>query len=66
MDGVETTKEIRKVVGDEIPIIILSAYDWSEIETEALAAGVDAFIEKPLFKSRLTRVLKDVPFITGI
>ncbi len=60
MDGVETTKEIRKVVGDEIPIIILSAYDWSEIETEALAAGVDAFIEKPLFKSRLTRVLKDV------
>ena len=59
-DGVDTTKEIRSVVGDEVPIIILSAYDWSDIEAEALEAGVDAFIEKPLFKSRLTRVLKEV------
>ena len=59
-DGVETAREIRHVVGDEIPIIILSAYDWSDIEAEALSAGVDAFIEKPLFKSRLTRVLKEV------
>jgi CheY-like chemotaxis protein len=38
----------------------LSAYDWASIEQEALAAGVNAFIEKPLFKSRLTLVLKDV------
>ncbi len=59
-DGVETAREIRSKVGDEIPIIILSAYDWSDIEAEALEAGVDAFIEKPLFKSRLTRVLKEV------
>lgn len=59
-DGVETAREIRNTVGDEIPIIILSAYDWSDIETDALNAGVDAFIEKPLFKSRLTKVLKDV------
>lgn len=59
-DGVDTAKEIRRVVGDEIPIIILSAYDWSDIEAEALEAGVDAFIEKPLFKSRLTRVFKEV------
>ncbi|MCI8374468.1 MAG: response regulator [Lachnospiraceae bacterium] len=58
--GLETAREIRSVVGEEIPIIILSAYDWSEIESEALDAGVDAFIEKPLFKSRLTRVLKEV------
>lgn len=59
-DGVETAKEIRNTVGDEIPIIILSAYDWSDIEAEALNAGVDAFIEKPLFKSRLIKLLKDV------
>ena len=59
-DGVDTAKEIRGMVGEDIPIIILSAYDWSDIEAEALSAGVDAFIEKPLFKSRLTRVLKDV------
>lgn len=59
-DGVETAKEIRNAVGDEIPIIILSAYDWSDIEAEALNAGIDAFIEKPLFKSRLIKLLKDV------
>jgi signal transduction histidine kinase/CheY-like chemotaxis protein len=59
-DGVETAKGIRKIVGNDIPIIILSAYDWSEVEQEAIAAGVNAFIEKPLFKSRLTHVLTDV------
>jgi signal transduction histidine kinase/CheY-like chemotaxis protein len=60
MDGVETARRIRGILGDEIPIIILSAYDWSEIEQEAVLAGVNAFIEKPLFKSRLTHVLKEV------
>jgi CheY-like chemotaxis protein len=59
-DGLETAREIRAVIGEEIPIIILSAYDWTDIEQEALAAGVNAFIEKPLFKSRLTHVLKEV------
>ena len=59
-DGVDTAKELRDTIGDDIPIIILSAYDWAEIEAEAMEAGVDAFIEKPLFKSRLTKVLKDV------
>jgi signal transduction histidine kinase/CheY-like chemotaxis protein len=59
-DGIETTKEIRKEVGEEVPIIILSAYDWRDIEREAVLAGVNAFIEKPLFKSRLTHVLKTV------
>ncbi|MDO4961943.1 MAG: response regulator [Eubacteriales bacterium] len=56
MDGVHTAKAIRKAVGPDVPIIIISAYDWSEIEQEARAAGVDAFISKPLFKSRLIRV----------
>lgn len=59
-DGLETAKEIRKMMGDHISIVILSAYDWADIETEAMEAGVDAFIGKPLFKSRLVRVLKEV------
>lgn len=59
-DGLETTKEIRKRIGDVIPIIILSAYDWSDIEVEAMEAGVDGFISKPIFKSRLIRVLFNV------
>lgn len=59
-DGLETAKEIRAAVGHDISIIILSAYDWADIESEALEAGVDAFIGKPLFKSRLIQVLKEV------
>lgn len=60
MDGLETAKEIRKVLGQTVPIIILSAYDWSEIEMEARKAGVDAFITKPLFKTRLVNVLRNL------
>jgi signal transduction histidine kinase/DNA-binding response OmpR family regulator len=59
-DGVTTAREIRQLVGDDVPIIVLSAYDWADIEQEALLAGVNAFVEKPLFKSRLTHVLKEV------
>lgn len=59
-DGLETAKEIRKAVGHDISIVISSAYDWADIESEALAAGVDAFIGKPLFKSRLIQVLREV------
>lgn len=59
-DGLETAKEIRAKVGRDISIIILSAYDWADIESEAMDAGVDAFIGKPLFKSRLIQVLKEV------
>lgn len=58
--GVETAREIRKLLGEEVPIIILSAYDWSSIEQEAREAGVNAFIAKPLFKSRLVYVLKSL------
>ena len=60
MDGVETARQIRKEVGEHVPIIILSAYDWSDIEAEARSAGVNAFISKPLFKSRLRRVFKSI------
>ena len=58
MDGLVTAREIRRRVGKEIPIIVLSAYDCSRIEKEAREAGVNAFISKPLFKSRLTKVFK--------
>ena len=53
MDGLQTTREIRKIVGEDIPIFIISAYDWSDIEEEARQAGVKGFISKPLFKSNL-------------
>ena len=58
--GVETTREIRKQLGKALPVVILSAYDWSVIEQEAREAGVNAFIAKPLFKSRLVYVLKSL------
>ena len=49
MDGVDTTREIRKIVGNESAIIILTAYKWDDILEEALEAGVDSFISKPVF-----------------
>lgn len=57
MDGVQTARHIRKEVGEDTPIIILTAYDWTEIEDEAREAGVSAFLEKPLFKSRLKNTM---------
>lgn len=57
MNGVETVRRIRKVIGDGTPIIILTAYDWSDIEVEAREAGVTAFVMKPLFMSELREVL---------
>ncbi len=49
MDGLETTRQIRAIVGDHTPIIILTSYNWEEIEEEARLAGVDTFAAKPLF-----------------
>ena len=49
MDGVETTRQIRAIVGPDTPIIILTSYNWEDIEDEARAAGVDSFAAKPLF-----------------
>lgn len=53
MDGMQTAREIRKVVGEDVTILIISAYDWSDIEKEAREAGAQGFISKPLFKSNL-------------
>ena len=58
MNGVEVVRRIRKKIGDDIPIIILTAYDWSDIEAEAREAGVTAFCAKPLFISELYNVLQ--------
>lgn len=57
LSGVETARRIRSAVGDEAPIIILTAYDWTDIEEEAKAAGVTAFCAKPLFMSDLRSAL---------
>lgn len=59
MDGIETTKEIRRRMGKDAPIIIISTYDCSDIEVEARAAGANAFISKPLFKSKMAHLFKD-------
>ncbi len=53
MDGIETTRCIRELVGPETTIIIITAYDWSAFETEAREAGANSFIAKPLFQSTL-------------
>ena len=57
MNGIETVRRIRHVIGDEIPIIVLTAYDWADFEKEAREAGVTAFVGKPLFMSELRGVL---------
>ena len=61
LNGIETVRRIRRVIGDSKPIIILTAYDWSDIEQEAREAGVTAFCSKPLFLSELREVLSE-PF----
>lgn len=53
MDGMQTIREIRKRVGLEIPVFLISAYDWSDIEDEANESNIEGFISKPLFKSTL-------------
>ena len=53
MDGLQTARELRVHLGKEIPILIISAYDWNDIEEEARQAGIQGFISKPLFKSNL-------------
>ena len=57
LNGIEITRRIRKEMGENVPIIVLTAYDWSDIEDEALEAGVTAFCSKPLFMSELRSCL---------
>ena len=59
MDGVETTKAIRSVIGNESAIIILTAYKWDEVLDDAVKAGVDSFIAKPLFANSVIEEFKN-------
>ena len=58
MDGIKTARELRRQLGQDVPILLISAYDCSEIEEEARAAGINGFLSKPLFKSTLYYGLK--------
>ena len=62
LNGLEVVRRIRRLIGSNTPIIILTAYDWADIEVEAKAAGVTAFCAKPLFMSELRRILAE-PFL---
>lgn len=57
MNGIEVARNIRAIVGEDAPIIILTAYDWTDIEAEARSAGVTAFMSKPLFISDIRQCL---------
>lgn len=60
MDGVEAARRIRSEVGPDIPVIVLTAYDWSEIENEAREAGVTAFLSKPFYRSKICYLLSEL------
>ncbi len=57
MNGIEAIRRIRKVIKENVPIIILTAYDWADFEKEAREAGATAFVAKPIFMSELRTVL---------
>ncbi len=57
MNGIETVRRIRRVIREDVPIIVLTAYDWTDFEQEAREAGVTAFVAKPIFMSELRSVL---------
>lgn len=60
MDGIETARRIREIVGPDVTIIIMTAYDWASIEAKAKAVGVNLLISKPLFKSSLMSAFQKV------
>ncbi len=57
MNGIETIRRIRRVISEDVPIIVLTAYDWTDFEKEAREAGATAFVAKPIFMSELRSVL---------
>lgn len=60
IDGVEAARRMRAEVGPQVPIIILTAYEWGEIEAEAREAGVDAFLSKPIYKAKLLQKMTEI------
>ena len=57
LNGIEAVRRIRQIIGNEHPMIIMTAYDWSDVEQDAKEAGVTAFCSKPLFLSDLQNIL---------
>lgn len=60
MDGIETVKRIREIIGDKMPVIIVTAYDYENVRQEANAIGISSFINKPLFQSTVLNMLIEV------
>ena len=60
INGIEVIRRIRKETGENVPVIVLTAYDWSDIEEEAREAGAMAFCSKPLFASELSSCLRSI------
>ena len=61
MNGIQVAKEIRSNLGDEVPILLISAYDWSEFEAEAREAGISGFyFQAAFFKSTLYHAFMSV------
>ncbi|UDN61337.1 PAS domain-containing hybrid sensor histidine kinase/response regulator [Clostridioides sp. ES-W-0016-02] len=60
MDGIETTRALRKIVGQNVTIIIMTAYDWLSIEKEAKSAGVNMLISKPLFRDSISSAFEKI------
>ena len=60
LDGLEAARRIRRKVGEAVPILLISAYDWSDLEEEVKQAGIDGFISKPLFRSTLYDKLSEL------
>ena len=60
IDGLETIRRIRSEIDSDIPILLISAYDWSDIEEKAKAAGANSFVSKPLFRSTLYDKINDL------
>ena len=60
INGVEVARRIRKETGEDVPIIVMTAYDWADIEEEAKEAGITAFCSKPLFLSELRDCLYSI------
>ncbi len=66
MDGIETTRKLREIIGHESAIIILTAYRWDDVADEAIAAGVDSFLPKPLFATSVIEEFKSAMHAKGI
>ena len=60
MDGIEAARQIRAKLGDAMPILLISANDWSDLEDAAKEAGVSGFVSKPLFRSTLYNKLNEL------